>query len=464
MPKKIHQMRFIWIMTLAIAGLTACNREKTDDAAVIKEIFSEALSDATAYSNLKTLCTRFEGRICGTAEADSAVRWAEALLRSMGLDTVYLQPMMVLKWDRGEKEIGKVMSATLGERPLSVCALGWAAGTGPGGVTAEVVEVTSKDQLEKLGEVGIKGRIVFYNQPMDPIHYYTFESYGEAVWQRARGASMAARYGAVAVINRSLTMASDDHPHTGIMHYADTLPKIPALAVSTLGADSLSHWLKKDPALKLFLRSTSQELGEVPSYNVIGEIKGSDKPDEIIAFGGHVDAWDNSQGAHDDGVGVIQTIEVLRIFNKLGIRPKHTIRVVVFMDEEVAQRGGAAYAASVKEKNEKHLVAIESDRGGFTPYGFSIDASPMTVGKINNWKKLLEPYGIWSFQKGGSGVDIRDLKPMNIPLLALVSDSQRYFDYQHSPSDTWDQVFPREMQLGSGTIAAMVFLIDKYGL
>ena len=447
-----------------MAVLAACSRPKNDDAIVIKDIFSEALSDTAAYARLKTLCTGYQGRICGTAEADSAVRWTEKLLLSMGLDTVFLQPIMVPKWNRGEKEIGKVISPVVGEHVVSVCALGWSAGTGPDGVTAQVVEITSKDQLNRLGEAGIRGKIIFYNQPMDPTHFYTFEAYGEAVWQRARGASMAARYGAVAVINRSLTMASDDHPHTGIMHYADSLPKIPALAVSTRGADSLSRWLKLDPALKVFLRTTSKEYDEVASFNVIGEIRGTEKPEEIIAFGGHLDAWDNSQGAHDDGVGVIQTIEVLRIFRELGIRPKHTLRVVVFMDEEVAQRGGAAYAASVKEKKEKHLAAIESDRGGFTPYGFSIDAPPMTIGKINNWKKLLESYGIWSFQKGGSGVDIRDLKSMNIPLLALVSDSQRYFDYQHSPSDTWDMVHPREMQLGSAAIAAMVYLIDTYGL
>jgi hypothetical protein len=299
---------------------------------------------------------------------------------------------------------------------------------------------------------------------MDPTHYYTFDSYGETVWQRARGASMAARYGAVAVINRSMSETHDNYPHTGIMHYADTLPKVSAFAVSTLGADSLSLWLKKDPTLKLFLRSTSKELAEVPSYNVIGEIRGSEKPDEYIAFGGHIDAWDITQGAHDDGVGVAQTIEVLRIFKKLGVRPKHTLRVVVFMDEEVAQRGGAAYAAWVKDRKEKHLAAIESDRGGFTPYGFSIDASLMQGGKIKNWRPLLEPYGIWWFQKGGSGVDIRDLKPMDIPLLALVSDSQRYFDYQHAASDTWDKVHPREMQLGSAAIAAMVYLIDKHEL
>lgn len=457
-------MKNIILLSLAAGLLASCTHPKTDDRKVIKEIFSEALVDTTAYHNLKTLCTNYQGRICGTAKADSAVLWAKSLLESMGLDTVYLQPMMVKKWDRGEKETGKVTSTVVGEHAISVCALGWAEGTGADGVTAEVVEITSKDQLQQLGEKGIRGKIVFYNQPMDPTHYYTFESYSETVWQRARGASMAARYGAVAMINRSLTEASDDHPHTGIMHYADTLPKIPALAVSTLGADSLSLWLKKDPSLKLFLRTTSKEYAEVPSYNVIGEIRGTESPEEIIAFGGHIDAWDITQAAHDDGAGVAQTIEVLRIFKKLGLRPKHTLRVVVFMDEEVAQRGAAAYAAFVKAKNEKHLAAIESDRGGFTPYGFSIDASLQQVSRVRNWRPLLEPYGIWSFQPGGSGVDIRDLKPMGIPLLALVSDSQRYFDYQHSPSDTWQMVHPREMQLGSAAIATMVYLIDQYGL
>ena len=312
-------MKNIILLSLAAGLLASCTHPKTDDRKVIKEIFSEALVDTTAYHNLKTLCTNYQGRICGTAKADSAVLWAKSLLESMGLDTVYLQPMMVKKWDRGEKETGKVTSTVVGEHAISVCALGWAEGTGADGVTAEVVEITSKDQLQQLGEKGIRGKIVFYNQPMDPTHYYTFESYSETVWQRARGASMAARYGAVAMINRSLTEASDDHPHTGIMHYADTLPKIPALAVSTLGADSLSLWLKKDPSLKLFLRTTSKEYAEVPSYNVIGEIRGTESPEEIIAFGGHIDAWDITQAAHDDGAGVAQTIEVLRIFKKLGI-------------------------------------------------------------------------------------------------------------------------------------------------
>ena len=299
---------------------------------------------------------------------------------------------------------------------------------------------------------------------MDPTHYYTFDSYGETAWQRVYGASEAARYGAKGVIVRSLTMAHDNYPHTGIMHYRDSIPRVPAFAVSTLYADSLSQWLKKDPNLDLFMRSTSKELAEVQSYNIIGEIRGSEKPEEIIAFGGHLDAWDITQGAQDDGAGVIQTIEVLRLFKELGIKPRHTLRVVVFMDEEVAQRGAKAYAEGVKARNEKHVAAIEADRGGFTPYGFSIDAPYYTVARIKNWQEILQPYGIWFFQQGGSGVDIRDLKPMGIPLLALVTDSQRYFDVQHAPSDTWSRVNQRELQLGSATIASMVYLLDNHSI
>lgn len=451
------------LVLLSVFLLLACHRE-ADDKQIIDNFYSSALTDTTAYSNLKVLCTEYEGRICGTEAASGAVAWAKNLLESMGMDTVYLQETTVKRWERGEPEIAKVSSHNTGNHLLNICSIGWSIGTGEHGIEASVVEVRDKDELKKLGKQGCEGKIVFFNQKMDPTHYYTFEAYGESAWQRVYGASLAAQYGARAVIVRSLTQALDDHPHTGIMHYADTLPKIPAVAVSTIGADSLSGWLKKDPDLLLYIRTTSKELTDTISYNVIAEIRGTENPAEIIAFGGHLDAWDNGQGAHDDGVGVIQTIEVLRLFKELGLKPKHTLRVVVFMDEEVDQRGAEAYAESVKVKKERHLAAIESDRGGFTPYGFSIDASMPVIGKIRNWKKLLEPYGIWYFEQGGSGVDIRDLKPFGIPLMALVTDSQKYFDVQHSPADTWDKVHPREMQLGSATIAAMVFLIDKYGL
>jgi len=433
------------------------------DSAVLRRFYTEALSNPVAYRNLDTLCARFPQRLCGSPKVLEAITWTKQLLERMDLDTVFLQPVMVKHWQRGEKEIARVFSLKTGNHSLNVCALGSSIGTGRQGIKAEVVEVRNFDDLKKLGRRNIEGKIVFFNRAADPAPIYTFNAYGGAVDQRAHGAMQAARYGAAAVLVRSATLAHDNDPHTGIQHYADSVKAIPALAVSTNDADNLSGWLKNDPGLKLFLRTTSEELPETLNYNIIAEIRGTEFPNEVIAFGGHIDSWDIGQGAHDDGVGVVQTIEVLRLFKALNIKPKHTIRVVVFIDEEYAQRGAAAYANFAKDHG-RHLAAIESDRGGFTPQGFSIDANEAAIKTIQSWKPLLLPYGLWSIEKGGSGVDIRDLKPFGIPLIALVTDSQRYFDYQHAAGDTFDKVHPRELQLGSAAIASLVFLIDKYGL
>jgi carboxypeptidase Q len=324
--------------------------------------------------------------------------------------------------------------------------------------------VKNFEQLKGLGREKIEGKIVFFNRAADPAPIYTFEAYGGAVDQRARGAMQAARYGAAGVIVRSVTLAHDNNPHTGIHHYADSVKAIPAMAIGTNDADSLSKWLQRDPGLEMFLQSSCILHPEVLSYNVIGEIRGSSFPGEIIAFGGHIDSWDIGQGAHDDGAGVVQTIEVLRLFRELNIRSRHTLRVVVFMDEEYDQRGAHAYAQAATGRSEKglekHIAAIEADRGGFTPQGFSIEATDEQVKRIRDWKPLFQPYGIWSIEKGGSGVDIRDLKPLGIPLIALVTDSQRYFDYQHAATDTFDKVNVRELELGAAAMAAMVWMID----
>jgi carboxypeptidase Q len=433
------------------------------DSLIIRKLYTEALSNPVAWHNLGTLCENYPGRLCGSQKVMEAITWTKQLLDRMGLDTVFLQPVMVKRWERGDKEVARVISSKIGNHNINVCALGSSIGTGPEGIKSAVIEVKGFDELKKLGRKNIEGKVIFFNRAADPSFIYTFGAYGSAVDQRARGAMQAARYGAIAVVVRSATLAHSDDPHTGIQHYADSVKSIPALGISTNDADKLSAWLKKDPELKLFLRTTCKELPEVQNYNIIAEIRGSVKPKEIIAFGGHIDSWDIEQGAHDDGVGVMQTIEVLRLFKTLDIKPKHTIRVVVFIDEEYAQRGAAAYAAFAKN-NGKHIAAIETDRGGFTPQGFSIDAPDETVQKIQSWKPLLLPYNLWSIEKGGSGVDIRDLKPFGVPLIALVTDSQRYFDYQHASGDSFDKVHPREMQLGSAAIASLVYLIDQYGL
>ena len=461
---------------------------QTNDSVVIRKLFNEALSDHTSYKNLEFLCTRIGGRICGSPQAEKAVQWTKEVLDGMDLDTVFLQECKVRYWVRGETEEVIVNPGKKSSIRLNACAVGGTVGTGEKGITANVIEVYDFEELKKLGKDEIEGKIVFFNHPANPAVYYTFEAYGGVAKYRVYGATEAAKYGAIAVVVRSATLAHDDYPHTGILHYADTIKQIPAMAVSTNDADKLSKQLKQDSGLNLFLRLTSTEQPETMSHNIIGEIRGTEFPEEVIVFGGHLDAWDNGQGAHDDGAGIVQTIEVLRLFKTLGIKPKRTIRFVAFMDEEMDQRGAKAYAAYAKQmldngylildKNnassiiqhpvsagfESHLAAIEADRGGSTPFGFSIDGTDEQLQKIKSWKDLFYPYGIYSLEKGGSGVDVGKLKPLGTALIALVTDSQRYFDYHHSPNDTFDKVNQRELQLGSFSIAALVFLIDKYGL
>ena len=458
------QKQFFLIIIFSFQILGATLFAQADDSVMIRKIYKEALVNPVAYHNLDYLCNKIGGRLCGSAQAEKAVQWTKRVLDGMGLDTVYLQPVMVSHWERGEKEKGKVISGKAGNHLLNVCAIGGSVATPGKGVTAEVVEVKNFEQLKVLGREKIDGKIVFFNRAADPAPIYTFDSYGGSVDQRARGAMQAARFGAVAVIVRSATPVHDNFPHTGNQHYADSVKAVPAFCVSTNEADSLSSWLKNDARLKVFLSSSCKLLPETKSYNVIGDIRGTIHPDEVIMVGGHLDSWDIGQGAHDDGTGIVQSIEVLRLFKALGIKPSHTIRMVAFMDEEYGQTGAKVYADESKRRvsggTEKHIAAIEADRGGATPQGFSVDGSGEEREKIVAWKKLLEPYGIWYFGNSGSGVDIRDLKEQGAVLIALVTDSQRYFDYHHSGNDTFDKVNVRELELGAAGMGALVWLID----
>ena len=248
------------------------------------------------------------------------------------------------------------------------------------------------------------------------------------------------------------------------MRYVDSIPKIHAVAISTNGADLLSTLLKSDSGLKFYFRTTCETKPEVTSHNVIGEIKGSVYPEQIITVGGRLDAWETGEGAHDVGAGCMQSIEVLRIFQKLGIQPKRTIRAVMFMDEEVAQRGGKEYAKQAGLKNENHYFALEADRGAYMPKGFGVSAPDERLEKILALKKYFEPYGITDFVKGGGGVDIAPLAQFGTPLSSFVPEMQRYFDVHHSGYDTFEQVHFREFQMGSAAIASFIWLIDKYDL
>jgi len=455
-------MRKAIILFLTIIPLAGSGQDK--DSLVVSSIFKEALTSMEAYENLRYLCKECKGRIAGTPEAAKAVEFTRQVMLDMDLDSVYLQQLMVKRWVRGQVEHCRITSAMFGSEDLTITGLGLSEGTTDVGLTAGVIEVNGIEDLERIGTKAIKGKIVFFNKPMDPSLLNTFRAYGGAASQRTRGASRAAPYGAVAAIVRSLTTALDDHPHTGVMYYKEGTDRIPAVSVSTMGAELLSAWLKEDPELQMHLVSNCKNMPEVRSYNVIGEIRGTDYPEQIITVGGHLDAWDNSEGAHDDGAGCIQAMEVLRLYKSLGIKPKRTVRAVMFMDEEIAQRGGKKYAALAELRNENHYVALESDRGGLLPRGFGIGTTGARLENMLALKKYFSPYGITEFKPGGGGVDIAPLKKFGTPLISFVPDPQRYFDYHHSPNDTFEQVNIRELQMGSAAIASLLYLIDKLGL
>lgn len=435
------------------------------DSAFIRKIYDYHLTQSKTYSNEEYLATKIGGRLSGSPQAAASVEWTKKAMYEAGADTVYLVPCMVPHWVRGEKEQAKLMSAVTKDAvKLSVCALGGSVATPANGVSAQVIEVKSFDELKALGAEKIKGKIVFYNVPLDARHIRTGSAYGESVKYRWAGASEAAKYGAVASVTRSMTLALNDFPHTGSMGYDTTVKeKIPALAISTVGAEKLSSLLKKDPKATLMLKTSCKTLADEPSFSVVGEIRGSEKPEEIILAGGHLDSWDTGQGAHDDGTGVVQSIELLAGFKKTGIKPKRTIRAVAFMNEENGTRGAKSYAKYSKENKLKHIVAIESDAGGFTPRGLGIQAGKDTVAIFQKWQSLFEPYDI-KIKKGWGGADIDYLEEQGTICIGFEPDSQRYFDYHHTPDDTFDKVNRRELELGAAAINALVYLIDKYGL
>jgi hypothetical protein len=348
--------------------------------------------------------------------------------------------------------------------PLNIVALGMSVGTPANGITADVVEVKSFAELEAMGTNGVKGKIVFYNFRMDPRHINTFRAYGEAGIYRSQGPSKAAALGAIGVIVRTLSPVIDDHPHTGATRYDESQPKIPAVAISTIGAEELSKAIAAKMVKQVYFKTNCKQLEDVLSYNVVGELKGSEFPDEIITVGGHLDSWDLAEGAHDDGTGCVQSIEVLRSLKAVGGRPKRTVRAVMFMNEENGLRGGTKYAEIAKTEGKKFIMALESDAGGFTPRGFGFTASNLQKEKLLSWKPLFVPYGALEFNEGGGGADIGPLKGLGTALIGLNPDSQRYMDLHHATTDVFEAVSERELNLGTVVMAAMVYLVAQYGL
>ena len=454
----------ILVLTYVLLSLTTDVHSQSDED-VLKSIYNTSLTNGKSYEWLDHLSNQIGGRLSGSKNAELAVQYTKIELEKLALDKVWLQPVMVPKWERGDKERAyfEVLDII---NEVNICALGGSVATAKDGISANVVEVKTFEELAILGTEKIKGKIVFYNRPMQADLISTFDAYGGCVDQRYAGAMEAGKYGAVAVIVRSMNLRQDDYPHTGSMSYGD-LPidqRIPSAAISTNDADLLSRSLKKNTNLQFYFKQSCMQFDDVPSYNVIGEITGSEFPNEYIIVGGHLDSWDLGDGAHDDGAGVVQSMDVLRLLKESGIKPKRSIRVVLFMNEENGLRGATEYARVAKEKNENHIFALESDAGGFTPRGFSFATNDTNFNQVLSWKALFKPYFIHYFEKGGSGADVGPLKSETNVLAGLRPDSQRYFDHHHAANDTFEHVNKRELELGAATMTSLVFLFDKYGV
>lgn len=458
--------KLLCTLALSFFGIHSAVIAQSTDSLNIRKIYDMSLLNGKSYEWLDHLSNEIGGRLSGSFNAEQAVEYTKKELESLGLDKVWLQPVMVPKWTRGEREFAYVQTGPGDTRNLNITALGGSIATAEGGTKAEVIEVQGLEQLKEYGKEQIKGKIVFYNRPMRADHILTFEAYGGCVDQRYSGAEEAAKYGAVGVIVRSMNLRMDDLPHTGSMSYGDLAEdqKIPAAAISTNDAAYLSSMLKIQKDLQVYFKMNCRNFPDVQSYNVIGEITGSESPNEIMVVGGHLDSWDLGDGAHDDGAGVVQSMEVLRLLKETGYKPKKTLRVVLFMNEENGLRGGNKYAEVAKEKNEDHVFALESDSGGFTPRGFTFNATDSQFNKVLTWKPLFKPYLIHYFEKGSGGADIGPLEGGDTVLAGLRPDSQRYFDYHHAANDTFDAVNKRELELGAATMASLVYLVDKYGL
>jgi len=450
-------------LSIALLFLPLVSMAQTGDEATIKQLSDEILRNGTAYDLLRQLTKDIGGRLSGSPQFAKAVQWGKVAMEQQGADKVYLQECMIPHWVRGGQDKASLVEINKqkANRKLDVLALGNSLGSGT--VTGELLAVANFDELEKRKDE-VKGKIVYYNNGFNPTNVKPFVSYGEAGIYRRWGASRAAKYGAVGVMIRSLTESTANDPHTGGMAYIDSFPKIPAIAVGPRDADEV--WaMSKTGSMKLSMTTNGHFLPDTIGHNVIGELTGTEFPDQIITVGGHLDSWDVNEGAHDDGTGVVQTIEVMRALKTIGYKPKHTIRFVLFANEENGLRGGSKYAAEAKAKGEKHVFALESDAGGFTPRGFSIQASQEQMAKLRSWIPLLSPYGSFEITADGGGADIGPLnRTFGTPVGELLPDPQRYFDLHHARSDVFENVNKRELMLGAVNMAGLIYLVDKYGL
>lgn len=454
--KKIVMLPFLLMLAFISTAQQA-------DSVMIRRIADEILVNSKAYTNLQHLTKKIGARLAGSSGMVKAEQWGVKLMKETGADKAWLQECMVPHWVRGGEDQAAFTSGNKAYTKLDVAALGNSIGSKGKFITAKAMVVNSFEELEQRKDE-VKGKIVLYNYKFNPKFVKTFEAYGDAGKYRGMGPSAAAKHGAVAVIVRSLSGSTDNNPHTGSTRYDSLYEKIPAFAIGLQDADKLSEEIKKG-VVTVRLKSNGHFLPDTIGHNVIGELTGSEFPDEIITIGGHLDSWDNCEGAHDDGAGCVQTVEILRAFKAIGYQPKRTIRFVLFANEENGLRGGTKYGDEAKVKKEKHVFALESDAGGFTPRSFGFTVTDEQFKKILPWRELIAPYGCSEWVRGGGGADIGPLNRLfGTALAGLIPDSQRYFDLHHARNDVFENVNKRELELGAVNMAALIYLVDKYGM
>jgi len=447
------------LLTILVLLLSFSAFTQNEDSLMMRKIFENAISSNDAYNNLRYLCENTPGRLMGSEASINALNFLKTYFEKLDVDSAYLQEYKADSWKCNSTSVSIITSE--GKIDLSAEALGPSAASSGKGLSSYVIEVHSIDELKQLKKSEVEGKIVFFNRPVKNTFTETFQMYSDAVGQRARGPMAALEMGASAALVRSVTSLSDDVPHTGSTRFEDN--RIPAVALGVESAELLSKLLEENENLKVNIKVDAEELKGITTYNLIAEIKGEEKPQEVIVVGGHIDTWFNTAGAHDDGAGIVQTADVLRIFKELKIHNKRTIRFVAFMDEEYTQSGGKHYANSIDTLVEIPYFALEADAGAFAPTGFTFTSTVEQLKLFQTFKPLLEPYGIKFIKAGWGGVDIYPLKKFNTPLTAFRTESHRYFDLHHSANDTFDKINFRELQMGTTCISGLIYLTDKYG-
>lgn len=447
-----------FILSLSL-GYTAYAQQ---DSTMMEKIYQQSFNHGQAYEDLRYLTKEIGHRIAGSKKAADAVVWSKSIMEKLPFDKVYLQAMQLPYWDRGAQEEAYIVGS---KEPLQVLALGGSIGTPAAGLTAEVLEVEFLSDLRKYGDA-VRGKIVFVNKAWDESLVETGNAYGLNSGQRSRGPAEVAKLGGIAYLFRSLgSSRTDDYPHTGGTRYVEGIDSIPALAISAVGAIKLSAALKANPQTKVFLRNNSAWKGMVESHNVIAEWRGTEKPDEIITIGGHIDSWDVGEGAHDNGTGTMGTLDAIRTLMNLGYEPRHTIRLVFYMNEENGVHGARTYGDVAEQKKEQIVAAIESDAGGFAPRGFDIKASAVQVKAIQDrWKPLFENrFWVSRFLQGSPGVDsgVWGRQFPNTVMFNFRPDPHRYFDIHHTAKDVFEAVDRRELQSGVAAIASLLYLVDQ---